>query len=114
MSLRSQAALDMQNLINADGEDVTLTDGDGVEYDVKGLVFRADFSIDQETGLRIAGEKTSIQVSLLDLESEEPTEDWQVSTTDVLAGTITGQVVSPAFDRTLGVVMFNVELSEEV
>jgi len=109
MSIFSRAALDVQSIINADGEDVTLTAPDATEYAIKGLVFKTDSRVDPETQVEVNEPRTSIMVSLLDLDGAEPTEEWEISTTDVLGNAITGQVMVPVFDRTVATVRFVVE-----
>ena len=108
MSLRDQAALDVQSIINADFEDITLTDENLVEYELKGKVFKVDMQIDPDTGAKIFEPADMITVSLLDL-TGTLTEEWSISTTDVQGNPITGQVRAPMFDHTLGFVTFQVE-----
>ena len=109
MSLRDQAALDVQSMLNNElGTTITLTDENSVEYIVLGKVFRVDVTVDPDTGAKIFEPATMCNVSLLDLDSE-PTEAWSVVTTDVIGNTISGQVRAPMFDRTLGNVIFIIE-----
>lgn len=108
MSIRAQAALDYQTNLNADGVAVTLTDPNDVEHDLIGQVIRVDVIVDPETNARIREPKTAVTVSLADLTSD-PTDEWQASTTDVTGAAISGQVMAPDFDRTLGIVTFFIE-----
>ena len=107
MSIRSQAALDLQANVNADGDAVTLTDPDDTEYQVIGTVYRADMA-DDGTGVKYYEPKTGVKLSLKDLASE-PTEEWKVSTTDVMGNAISGQIRDPRFNRTTGFVTFIIE-----
>ena len=109
MSLRDQAALDVKSMLNAElGDSVTLTDADSVDHVVLGKVVRVDMTIDPDTGVQIYEPSTMITVSLADLD-DDPTEEWSVSTTDNVGNTISGQVRSPMFDRTLNFVTFQIE-----
>ena len=108
MSLRDQAALDVQSLLNADFEDITLTDENLVEYELKGKVVKVDMQIDPDTGAKIYEPADLVTVSLLDL-TGTLTEEWKISTTDVQGNVISGQVRSPMFDHTLGFVTFQIE-----
>ena len=108
MSLRDQAALDVQSIINTDFEDITLTDENSVEYEIKGKVFKVDMQIDPDTGAKYLEPADMITVSLLDL-TGTLTEEWSITTTDVLGNVISGQVRAPMFDNTLGFVTFQVE-----
>ena len=109
MSLRDQAALDVQSMLNAElGTTVTLTEPDTTEHVILGKVFRVDMTIDPDTGAKIYEPATMCTVSLLDLDAE-PTEEWSVETTDSIGNTISGQVRAPQFDRTLNFVTFIIE-----
>ena len=109
MSLRDQAALDVQSMLNAElGNTVTLTEPDTTEHVILGKVFRVDMTIDPDTGAKIFEPATMCTVSLLDLDAE-PAETWSVVTTDSMGNAIAGQVRSPQFDRTLGFVTFIIE-----
>ena len=109
MSLRDQAAIDVQTMLNAElGDPITLTDADSVEHEIMGKVFRVDIRIDPDTGAQIYEPATMVTVSLLDLDSE-PTEEWSISTTDSMGNTISGQVRSPMYDRTMNYVTFVIE-----
>ena len=109
MSLRDQASLDVQSMLNAElGDTVTLTEPDTTVHVIKGKVFRVDMRIDPDTGVQIFEPATMVNISLLDLDAE-PTEAWKVSTTDSMGNTISGQVRSPMFDRTMNFVIFVIE-----
>lgn len=109
MSLRDQAALDVQSMLNAElGDTITLTDAESVEHVIAGKVFRVDLTIDPDTGAKIYEPATMVTISLNDLD-EEPTEEWSISTTDSVGNVIAGQVRSPMFDRTLNTVIFQIE-----
>lgn len=108
MSLRSQAALDLQTIYTQDGEDIVLTDPDSIDHEVKGMVNRRDAQIDPDTGIQITAPVTSITVALADL-SVDPTEEWSVATTDVQGNALTGQMVDLRFDRTRGELTFFLE-----
>ncbi len=109
MSLRDQAALDVQLMLNAElGTTVTLTEPDTTEHVILGKVFRVDMTIDPDTGAKIFEPATMLTISLLDLDAE-PTEDWRVSTTDSVGNVISGQVRAPQFDRTLNFLTFIIE-----
>lgn len=109
MSLRDQAAIDVQSMINAElGDTVTLTEPDTTVHEIIGKVFRVDMKIDPDTGVQIYEPATMVTVSLLDLDAE-PAETWKISTTDNMGNTIAGQVRSPMFDRTLNFVTFQIE-----
>ncbi|MDC7125774.1 MAG: hypothetical protein PQJ46_09410 [Spirochaetales bacterium] len=110
MSIRSQAAADVQANLNTDFDDVILTPPESEPVTVQGFVKRVDYYISSE-GVKMDEPATKVTVSLLDLDTE-PTEDWQVSASDVLGNEISGYVMSPEFDRTIGVVSFIVEVSE--
>ncbi len=109
MSIRSQAAADLQSILNQDGEDITLTAPGPVVYNVKGQVTRIDVGIDPDTGTQFFEPKTAVTVSLSDL-SADPTTEWAIETTDVTGQTITGQVIEVRFDRTLGFVTMLIEV----
>lgn len=113
MSIRAQAAVDTRANLNADGVSVTLIDPDPESDDqvVIGQVLRVEIVVDPETGNRVHEPKTSVTVSLADLTSD-PTEEWQASTTDVTGAVVSGQVMAPEFDRTLGTVTFLIEAVE--
>lgn len=109
MSLRDQAAADVQSMLNAElGDTVTLTEPDETEHEIKGKVFRVDMTIDPDTGAQIYEPATMVTVSLSDMDAE-PDETWKVSTTDNMDNVIAGQVRSPMFDRTLNFVTFQIE-----
>ena len=109
MSLRDQAALDVQTMLNAElGDSITLTEPDTTAHEIMGKVFRVDIRIDPDTGAQIYEPATMVTVSLLDLDSE-PTEEWSISTTDSMGNTISGQVRSPMYDRTMNYVTFVIE-----
>ena len=109
MSLRDQAALDVQSILNAEiGVPITLTDADSVEHIINGKVFKVDITIDPDTGAQINEPATMVDISLFDLD-EDPTEAWSVSTTDTDGNAISGQVRAPKFDRTLMNVIFIIE-----
>lgn len=108
MSLRSQAALDLQAIYTQDGEDIVLTDPDSIDHEIKGMVNRRDAQIDPDTGIQITAPVTSITVALADL-STDPTEEWSVATTDVQGNALSGQVRDPRFDRTRGELTFFLE-----
>lgn len=109
MSLRDQAALDVQSILNNGlGDTVTLTEPDTTEHVVLGQVFRVEKTIDPDTGAQIFEPRTMVKISLLDLDSE-PTETWSVETTDSMGNVISGQVRAPEFDRTLNFVTFIIE-----
>ena len=112
MSLRDQAALDVQSMLNAElGNAVTLTEPDATVHEILGKVFRVDMTIDPDTGAKIFEPTTMLTVSLNDLDAE-PTEEWSVSTTDSMGNVISGQVRGPMFDRTLNFVTFIIEAVE--
>ncbi len=111
MSLRDQAAKDIQTNLNNDFEDIVLTDSTGTEHSVKGKVVRTDITVDPDTGVQIQEPETMITVSLLDL-SEEISEDWSVTVTDGMGNVLSGQVSMPLFDRTLNFVTFRLEAVE--
>ncbi len=111
MSLRSQAALDLQTIYAQDGEDIILTDPDSIDHPIKGLVNRRDVIIDPDTGLKINIPATSITVALVDL-SVDPTEEWRVATTDVQGNPLSGQMRDLRFDRTRGELTFFLEAVE--
>lgn len=108
MSLRDQAALDVQSIINTDFEDITLTDENDVEYNIKGKVFKVDMQVDPDTGAKFYEPADLVTVSLLDI-TGTLTEEWHISTTDVQGNVIAGQVRAPMFDHTLGFVTFQIE-----
>ena len=109
MSLRDQAALDVQSMLNAElGDTITLTEPDTTEHIILGKVFRVDMRIDPDTGVQIFEPATMVTISLLDLDSE-PTEEWSISTTDSVGNVIAGQVRAPMFDRTMNYVTFVIE-----
>ena len=110
MSLRDQAALDVQSMLNAElGDTVTLTEPDTTEHVILGKVFRVDMTIDPDTGAKIYEPATMVTISLLDLDGNLLTEEWSVSTTDSVGNVISGQVRAPQFDRTLNFVTFIIE-----
>ena len=109
MSLRDQAALDVQSMLNAElGDTITLTEPDTTEHVILGKVFRVDMRIDPDTGVQIFEPATMVTISLLDLDSE-PAETWSISTTDSMGNVIAGQVRAPMFDRTMNYVTFVIE-----
>ncbi len=112
MGLRSQAAIDRKEIIDQDGEAITLTAPDTTVYNVNALVFRVDIIVDPDTGVKIYEPKTSATVSLLNLNGNEPTEEWKISVTDGVGNVISGQVKSPLFDRTLADVTMIIEAVE--
>ncbi len=111
MSLRDQAALDVQSMLNAElGDTVTLTEPDTTEHVLLGKVFRVDMTIDPDTGAKILEPATMVTISLLDL--DEDIDEWGVVTTDTLGNAIAGQVRAPQFDRAIGFVTFIIEAVE--
>lgn len=104
MSLRTQARLDSQSNITADGDDVKLTAGDSTEYNVKGFITRGDMSIDPQTGAQFHDPKTKITVSLADLDGNEPDDSWLVETTDAEGNAISTYAIDRYFNRTRGLV----------
>jgi hypothetical protein len=117
MSLRVEAAADFKNILDADNDDVTLTkpavgETAAVDFEIKGQVTRVDAAIDPQTNTQGSEPKTAVTVSLADLDGETPDETWTVSTTDVMGTAVSGHVVSPMFDRTLGRLTFFIEVTE--
>ena len=117
MSLRDKAAADFKLIIDTDNDAVTITkpateEDAAVVFEIKGYVNRIDATIDPQTNAHIREPKTAVTISLADLDGEDLTEEWTASTTDVMGNTISGRVVSPAFDRTLGRVTFYIEVTE--
>ena len=113
MSLRDQAALDVQSMLNAElGNAVTLTEPDATVHEILGKVFRVDMTVDPDTGAKIYEPATMVTISLLDLD-EEPTEEWSIVTTDSVGNVISGQVRAPQFDRTMNYVTFIIEAVEQ-
>ena len=111
MSLRDQAAKDIQTILHSDFEEIVLTDSAGIEHTVKGKVIRTDITVDPDTGVQVDVPATMITVSLLDL-PEEISEEWGVSVIDGMGNALSGQVSSPLFDRTLNFVTFRLEAVE--
>lgn len=112
MSIRSQAAIDVQANLNADFDDVVLIPPEDGPITVKGFIKRVDVNIDSD-GVKIHSPATKITISLLDLEDYgEPSDDWQVQTTDVIGNEIVGVVTNLEFNRTNGTVSFIVEETE--
>ena len=118
MSVRAQAAQDNRAIISRDGVSVTLTPPPTgtppVASDaqvVTGLVFRIEDQADPMTGERIHAPKTSVHVNAAQI-TGTITDDWTVSTTDVDGTAVSGRVVSPRKDYTLGLVTMLVEVAE--
>lgn len=110
MSIRSQAAVEFQVNLTSDGDTVTLTNEDSVEYELTGRVTRTDIEVDPGTKERFHEPKTRVTLSISDL-PEDFAEEMSVSTTDVQGDDISGVVRSPEYDRTLGFLSFIIEVT---
>lgn len=111
MSLRSQAAADVLRNLADEGDPVTITFADGRKWSGIGRVARVDEREDPETGQMVRMPRTRITLALAKT-IPEIAEGAVVSTTDVVGSPIAGVIVSPSFDRTLGLVSFYVEMQE--
>lgn len=110
MSLRSQAAIDNQNILD-NQTSVTLIEPDTTEHDVNGKVNRVDMQVDPDTGVQFYEPKTSVDISISSLPAGFAN-TWTVQTTDVMGATITGHIAEARYDRTLGYVTLILEAYE--
>ena len=111
MSLRSQAAADVIRNLADEGDPVTITLASGRRWHGTGRVARVDDRVDPETGQMVRMPRTRVTLALSETMPAMAEGDF-VSTSDVMGNTIAGVIVSPSFDRTLGMVSFYVELGE--
>lgn len=73
-----------------------------VVLNVNGIYNRIGVYFDPDTGLPVPGDYSSLTVRLSSLSSNEPNGTWTVSVQDITGATITGKVLKPMFDRSLG------------
>lgn len=115
MNLRDRAEADLEYLLE-DSEsgfasEITFTIPavdvytDPVVVKVNGIVNRIGVYIDQDTGLSVQGDTSAITVRLSSLPSE-PKQSWLVSFSDITGNIITGKILKPMLDKTLGKATF--------
>lgn len=118
MSLRELAALDGLAILGADCQSATLTapGTGGAVYSCKAWVIRSGVSFD--AGIPVPQEITSVTLSLGELASLGLTDPeslksrgWTLSVTDVTGATISGELMMPLLDRTLGRVTCTIKRS---
>ncbi len=116
MSLRTDIAADNLTILNDTDElavAITLTDPDGpTVHTITGLYARVGVDVDIQTGLMVAGDKSSIAVALSDLGGNIPTDGWGVEVTDITGTVFRGRVKHAWPDRTIGQVMYMLEERE--
>jgi len=111
MSIRDQLRTDVKTNLTADGDTVVLTPP-GEEptiYTVKGMVGRIDAGVDPDTDVQFLEPKTTVTVSLADLDGNEPDETWLIETTDAEGNALKSMGIDLLFDRTLGFVKIMME-----
>lgn len=105
MSLRSIAAADNKEILNNDGDPITLIASDDTEYDVTGQVMRVDAQLDPDTRVQYYQPKFVVTISLDDLPVDIDGDGlWRVRTTDVTGTTFTRRVIEVRYDRTISFV----------
>ena len=115
MSLRTDIAADNLRILNDTDElavAIVLNDPTGPEHTITGLYARVGIDIDVQTGLMIAGDKSSIAVALSDLGGSIPTDGWGVTVTDITDTVFSGRVKHAWPDRTIGMVVCLLERRE--
>jgi hypothetical protein len=109
MNLRAQAEADNEFLLEDDvagfGTAIKLTSSavPPVVYNVKGQYHRVGVDVDPETGLLVAGNKSSVTVRLSRFPlAALPDNDWTIEVTDILGETVKGKARHVLLDRTAG------------
>ena len=108
MFIGDQAAVDYQNIINAQGKTITLIEPDATEHSIKAIFNRRDMQTDPQTGVKFYSPMTAVTVSLLDLE-QIPTTEWTAETTDTLGDVLSSRVSETQIDRTFASVTLILE-----
>jgi hypothetical protein len=111
MNIAAAARDATADFIDAEGEDVTLTEPDATEHTIKGLVIRADKKFDADARVRFYEPFTEVTVSVKTL-GKEPVEGWQCEITDAGGNTVSGYIMSPEYDRTRDCVTAYIEVQQ--
>ena len=111
MSIRALAAEDNTEILDMDGDSITLTlSTDSTEtYTVKGHYNRIGLTVDPGTGLPVQGNNSNFTVSLQALVTAGLTdvtrlqsEKWIITAADVLGSNVAARTNDAMLDRTLG------------
>lgn len=98
MSLRSAAAEASAASLEYDGDPVTFTDLEGVEYPSFALISRIGVRLDTNTGQTVQGDQTAITTTMPPV---LPEEGWRVTFEDSTGTQVSGRISAVAPDRSL-------------
>lgn len=109
MTIRELAAQDNTALLEADGENLTLTDPKGTTYAVKGHFYRIGVSMDPVSGLPVEDNVSAFTVGLSSLVSAGLTSynrlneetGWKISGLDAMSEPVSIAIESALLDKTL-------------
>lgn len=107
MNLRDQAELDnsflVEDSVSGFGSAIKLTDLQGVVYNVTGIYNRIGVDIDPETGLLVAGKKSTITVRASNFSADNlPNDGWTVETLDIMGKMVNARISFVMPDLTAG------------
>ncbi len=122
MGIREQAAKDFEANLNSAGDTINLISPENITYLLTALVFRTDIQTEPGTKIQEVLPLSKIKIPLGNLPSvllDLPGEDlpnvlrnWKVETSDITGELISGYILNPLFDKTLGYMVFNLEATE--
>jgi len=111
-SLATIARDDAAAFVDTIGQDITLTEPDGVTtHTIKALVSRADQKIDPDSRSRFHEPFTEVFLSVKTLGSV-PTDEWQATVEDAGGRAVTGYLTAPEHDQTRDTVTAYIEVQQ--
>ncbi len=120
MDLHALASQDLAFTLEADGQEVTLTDPQGASAVLKAISNDISLVLDPETGVPVSGRNANVALRMASLRAEgmelpKGIEDaarvpWLVQYTTVSGDVLNAKVVESNPDRALGIVTLSLEV----